>query len=111
MPPKEAGVFFNALGNKFAFCNAEWLVKWKDLGYEHATWELETSPFLCTSEVEVLKRSYESRHEAARRALARGKLDNVCMENIYFLTRERIVACTFQYFLRNICSLLVHFRT
>ncbi|GJN29968.1 hypothetical protein PR202_gb18238 [Eleusine coracana subsp. coracana] len=75
MPPKEAEVFFNSLGDKIAFCNAEWLVKWKDLGYEHATWELETSSFLCTSEAEELKRSYTSRHEAARRAPACRKLD------------------------------------
>ena len=43
MPPKEAEVFFNSLGDKFVYCNVEWLVKWKDLGYEHATWELESS--------------------------------------------------------------------
>ena len=48
MPPKEAEVFFNSLGDKFVYCNVEWLVKWKDLGYEHATWELESSSFLCT---------------------------------------------------------------
>lgn len=66
MPPKEAESFFNSLGDKFVHCNVEWLVKWKDLGYEHATWELETSYFLCTPEAEELKRSYENRLEAAR---------------------------------------------
>jgi chromodomain-helicase-DNA-binding protein 3 len=57
MPPKEADFFFNSLGDKFVYCNVEWLVKWKDLGYEHATWELESSSFLCTPEAEELKRS------------------------------------------------------
>ncbi|TVU12929.1 hypothetical protein EJB05_46596 [Eragrostis curvula] len=78
MPQNEAEGFFKFLGDKFAYCNAEWLVKWKDLGYEHATWELETSSFLCTPEAEELKRSYESRcREAARRASVRGEIDKV----------------------------------
>ncbi|KAL6622402.1 hypothetical protein ACP70R_032281 [Stipagrostis hirtigluma subsp. patula] len=77
MPPKEAEGFFNSLGDKFAYCNVEWLVKWKDLGYEHATWELETSSFLCTPEAEELKRSYENRCEAAKRASDPVKRDKV----------------------------------
>ncbi|RLM55318.1 hypothetical protein C2845_PM10G00980 [Panicum miliaceum] len=77
MPPKEAEVFFNSLGDKIAYCNVEWLVKWKGLGYEHATWELETSSFLCTPEAEELKRSYENRLEAARRASDPANVDKV----------------------------------
>ncbi|XP_062206434.1 uncharacterized protein LOC133908424 isoform X2 [Phragmites australis] len=77
MSPKEAEEFFTLLGDKFAYCNVEWLVKWKDLGYEHATWELETSSFLCTPEAEELKWSYENRHEAARRASDHAKIDKV----------------------------------
>ncbi|CAN6192249.1 unnamed protein product [Urochloa humidicola] len=77
MPPKEAEAFFNSLSDKIAYCNAEWLVKWKGLGYEYATWELETSSFLCTPEAEELKRSYENRLEAARRVSDPAKVDKV----------------------------------
>lgn len=77
MPPKEAEAFINSLGDKIAYCNAEWLVKWKGLGYEHATWELESSSFLCTPEAEELKRGYENRLEAARRASDPAKADKV----------------------------------
>ncbi|KAM0854645.1 hypothetical protein ACQ4PT_050296 [Festuca glaucescens] len=52
-------------------------VKWKDLGYEHVTWELETSSFLCTPEAEELKRSYEIRREAARKASDTAKINKV----------------------------------
>ncbi|AQL02865.1 Helicase protein MOM1 [Zea mays] len=75
MPQKEAEVFFNSLGDKFVYCNVEWLVKWKDLGYEHATWELESSSFLCTPEAEELKRSYEDRFKTARKASDPSKVD------------------------------------
>ncbi|KAF8775853.1 hypothetical protein HU200_004246 [Digitaria exilis] len=77
MPSKEAETFFNSLDDKIAYCNVEWLVKWKGLGYEHATWELETSSFLCTPEAEELKRSYENRLEAARRVPDPAKADKV----------------------------------
>uniref|UniRef100_A0A0E0PSC4 Uncharacterized protein n=1 Tax=Oryza rufipogon TaxID=4529 RepID=A0A0E0PSC4_ORYRU len=50
-------------------------VKWKDLGYEYATWELETSSFLCTPEAKDLKRNYESRHEDARRGFDPAKIN------------------------------------
>jgi SNF2 family DNA or RNA helicase len=75
MSEKEAEEFFNSLGDKFAYCNVEWLVKWKDLGYEYATWELETSSFLCTPEAKDLKRNYESRHEDARRGFDPAKIN------------------------------------
>lgn len=77
MPQKEAEEFFHSVGNKLVFCNVEWLVKWKDLGYEHVTWELETSSFLCTPEAEELKRSYEIRREAARKASDTAKINKV----------------------------------
>ena len=87
MPPKEAEVFFNSLDDKIAYCNVEWLVKWKGLGYEHATWELETSSFLCTPEAEELKRSYENRVEAARRVSDPAKVDQVChRKHLFILT-------------------------
>lgn len=77
MPPNEAEDFFHSVGNKLVFCNVEWLVKWKDLGYEHVTWELETSSFLCTPEAEELKRSYEIRREAATKASDTAKINKV----------------------------------
>ncbi|KAM0854650.1 hypothetical protein ACQ4PT_050296 [Festuca glaucescens] len=77
MPQKEAEEYFHSVGNKLVFCNVEWLVKWKDLGYEHVTWELETSSFLCTPEAEELKRSYEIRREAARKASDTAKINKV----------------------------------
>jgi hypothetical protein len=83
MPQKEAEEFFHSVGNKLVFCNVEWLVKWKDLGYEHVTWELETSSFLCTPEAEELKRSYEIRREAARKASDTAKINKVFLKGSY----------------------------
>lgn len=53
--------------DKFSYCYHEWLVKWKGLGYEHATWELESAPFLCSSDARVLIHDFESRQEEAKR--------------------------------------------
>ncbi|CAL9080715.1 unnamed protein product [Musa acuminata var. zebrina] len=64
MPQKLADEFFSRLGNNFRKCYYEWLVKWKGLGYEDATWEFETSPFLCTCEAMALMKDYEARIEA-----------------------------------------------
>ncbi|XP_038697598.1 CHD3-type chromatin-remodeling factor PICKLE-like isoform X1 [Tripterygium wilfordii] len=44
-------------------CHYEWLVKWTDLGYDLATWELENAPFLTSPEAAKLIKDYESRHE------------------------------------------------
>uniref|UniRef100_A0ACD5XNJ0 Uncharacterized protein n=1 Tax=Avena sativa TaxID=4498 RepID=A0ACD5XNJ0_AVESA len=83
MPPEEAEEFFQSVGNKLVFCNVEWLVKWKDLGYEHVTWELEISSFLCTPEAEELKRSYETRRMAARKASDTAKINKVSLKGSY----------------------------
>ncbi|CAL9071573.1 unnamed protein product [Musa textilis] len=63
MPRKLADEFFSRLGNNSQKCYYEWLVKWKGLGYEDATWEFETSPFLCTCEAMALMKDYEARIE------------------------------------------------
>lgn len=66
MSERTADEFYDGLEGSLRFCNAEWLVKWRDLGYEHATWELETSPFLCTEEGAALIEAFESRRQQAR---------------------------------------------
>ncbi|KAL5199924.1 hypothetical protein ABZP36_021127 [Zizania latifolia] len=68
MLPKAADEFFCSTGANLEPCNVEWLVKWRDLGYEHATWELETSYFLCTPQADELKRKYENRCKAAKQS-------------------------------------------
>ncbi|XP_078169539.1 uncharacterized protein LOC144563960 [Carex rostrata] len=65
MPESTAYEFYDGPGDNLPYCNAEFLVKWCDLGYEHATWELETSPFLCTEESASLIKSFESRRQQA----------------------------------------------
>lgn len=102
IPPKEAEVFFSSLDGKIVCGNAEWLVKWKDLGYEHATWELESSSFLCTPEAEELKRSYEHRFEAARKASDPSKVDKVCHRKHLF-----VLAGTLQFNLTSDHSLYI----
>lgn len=77
MPKKLANEFFNGLADKVSYCNAEWLVKWRDLGYEHATWELETSHFLQTAEGLMLIKDYEARHGEAKKASDLSKASKV----------------------------------
>ncbi|KAL0904212.1 hypothetical protein M5K25_026292 [Dendrobium thyrsiflorum] len=48
-------------------CCIEWFVKWKGLGYDQATWELENSLLLCSSEAPRLIKDYECRREQANR--------------------------------------------
>ncbi|CAM0948022.1 unnamed protein product [Alopecurus aequalis] len=68
MPPKLADDFFFSSDDNYSYCTLEWLVKWKDLGYDHATWELETLPCLKTPEADKLKRNYENHREAAKQS-------------------------------------------
>ncbi|KAK8944366.1 Helicase protein MOM1 [Platanthera zijinensis] len=48
-------------------CCTEWFVKWKGLDYDQATWELQNSPVLCSSDAAKLIENYELRCELARR--------------------------------------------
>ncbi|KAH0722223.1 hypothetical protein KY289_005267 [Solanum tuberosum] len=50
-----------------ADCHYEWLVKWTDLDYSHATWELANSSFLMSLEAVKLMTDYEIRHQQAKK--------------------------------------------
>ncbi|KAH9613949.1 hypothetical protein KSS87_011018 [Heliosperma pusillum] len=46
----------------------EWLVKWRDLDYDQATWEFEDSEFFKKPETQQLLKEYESRRNGDRRS-------------------------------------------
>ncbi|KAL3618573.1 hypothetical protein CASFOL_037655 [Castilleja foliolosa] len=55
----------------------EWLVKWKGLDYDHATWELDSSHFLSSSLGQDLKSEYEMRREKAKRDVDKSQKESV----------------------------------
>lgn len=55
-------------------CHVEWLVKWCDLGYEHASWELENASFFSCPQGQSLIQDYETRRKKAETA---SKFDKV----------------------------------
>ncbi|KAJ0966484.1 hypothetical protein J5N97_023401 [Dioscorea zingiberensis] len=59
---------FSGNSDNPSFCQYEWFVKWKGLGYEHSTWEFGDSPFLCSSEGMILVEDYERRYKEAKKA-------------------------------------------
>ncbi|PNT65709.1 uncharacterized protein LOC104583906 [Brachypodium distachyon] len=76
MLPKLTDGFSCSSGDTNSYCT-EWLVKWRDLGYDHATWELETLSCLCTPEADKLKENYEHRCEAAKQLSTPNKTKKV----------------------------------
>ncbi|XP_031101320.1 uncharacterized protein LOC116005202 [Ipomoea triloba] len=50
-------------------CQYEWLVKWRGLDYENATWELENANFLCSPHGQSLVKEYEIRQEKAKQVI------------------------------------------
>ncbi|XP_058001369.1 helicase protein MOM1 isoform X3 [Hevea brasiliensis] len=53
--------------NDISDCHNEWLVKWRGLDYEFATWELEDASFMSLPKIQSLMRDYEKLHEKAKR--------------------------------------------
>ncbi|KAL0457018.1 UNVERIFIED_CONTAM: Helicase protein MOM1 [Sesamum latifolium] len=53
-------------------CNFEWLVKWRGLSYDHATWELDNASFLSSSLGQNLMKNYEIRHRKAKQQVNQG---------------------------------------
>lgn len=49
------------------YCQFEWLVKWRGLGYEHATWEVDSIKFLHSPQGQRLVKEYEIRHQKTRK--------------------------------------------
>ncbi|KAL5998654.1 hypothetical protein ACLOJK_009598 [Asimina triloba] len=66
MSSVQADEHFVGHGSDSLNCLYEWFVKWKGLGYEHSTWELENEPFLSSNEAMILRRDYERRHEKSK---------------------------------------------
>lgn len=60
--------YFGKQAGKDSDCHCEWLVKWRGLGYEHCTWELENASFINSPEGQSLIRDYENRRKRAKQA-------------------------------------------
>ncbi|KAJ9698071.1 hypothetical protein PVL29_007263 [Vitis rotundifolia] len=68
MPTKQRDDYYTGRAGDIPDCLYEWLVKWRGLGYEHATWELENASFLNSPEAQSLIREYENRCRKAKSA-------------------------------------------
>ncbi|KAM4083519.1 hypothetical protein ACB094_08G063400 [Castanea mollissima] len=66
LSPRECDKYRKGPAGDNLGCHYEWLVKWRSLDYEHATWELENASFLCSPEGLGLIRDYENRRRTAR---------------------------------------------
>lgn len=55
----------------------EWLVKWRGLDYEHATWELGNASFLMSPEGENLKLEHENRCQKAKKVSLVSRPDKI----------------------------------
>ncbi|CAN6458271.1 unnamed protein product [Victoria cruziana] len=79
MPPQVAEEYFRN-NTKFVCCNGEWLVKWKGLGYEFCTWEMENESFLTSSKAMSLVKDFETRREKAKQASSPSRANMVNSE-------------------------------
>lgn len=89
MSQKQRDEHLGGRHNDFSSCHYEWFVKWNGLGYEHATWELESEPFLRSPEAMNLIRDYETRRKKAKIATVPTREDkvalNLLMQKLFFL--------------------------
>ena len=81
LPTNLADEYLPKHGDKFLYCYHEWLVKWKGLGYENATWELENSQSLCSPVARALISDFESRHEEAKKRSDPLRVEKVLMNS------------------------------
>lgn len=70
---------FQASCKNAADCSHEWLVLWTGLGYDQATWELESAPFLRTPKAEKLIAGYERRHSKMEKSSCLPRIDKVLL--------------------------------
>ncbi|EYU36170.1 hypothetical protein MIMGU_mgv1a0000882mg, partial [Erythranthe guttata] len=63
-----------ASSDVISVCNYEWLVKWRGLSYDHATWELEDSYFLSSPLGQKLVKDYEIRCQKAKQEVNKGSI-------------------------------------
>ncbi|XP_058094527.1 uncharacterized protein LOC131240366 [Magnolia sinica] len=87
MTAKQADEYFDECCRDVSSCFYEWFVKWKGLGYEHATWELENASFLNLPEAKMLMRDYESRRERAKKTSSPSRADQVLKERKVSLSK------------------------
>ncbi|KAF2285837.1 hypothetical protein GH714_008329 [Hevea brasiliensis] len=72
--------------NDISDCHNEWLVKWRGLDYEFATWELEDASFMSLPKVQSLMRDYEKLHEKAKRRRLSGIDKDRIMKVVSFIS-------------------------
>ncbi|KAK9280486.1 hypothetical protein L1049_014178 [Liquidambar formosana] len=70
MPPRQHDEYHCRQAGDILVCHYEWLVKWRGLDYEHATWELENASFLNAREAQSLMTDYENRCKKAKSSKA-----------------------------------------
>lgn len=79
--PKQYDQYFKENSGDNFGCHYEWLVKWRGLGYAHATWELENSPLFNSPDGQNLIRDFENRRKKVTRVSFSSLASNVTWVN------------------------------